>query len=238
MDLNAMSFASDSHRRKQRQFILEHAQTKALNRAIRSILSLHGSMPKAEFAKPFAILRWVPNMSDPDVRRRMLDSLLPATTAAYGPEPEQLGPGETIQAPEAPDDDSVEGELVERHSNGGTHSVDAQTGEVVATSEPDEPDWFDAVDDGPSLCDELRRRATTSSLAGPADATQRPALSTLLSPLGGDAVAAVFREAFDLTDRKSISAAQAQAVLGLAGDEAEAFRRRWAQEAERLGAAT
>ena len=218
MDMNAMSFASDSHRRKARQFLLEHAQTKALNRAIRSMLTLHGSMPKVEIAKPFAILRWVPNMSDPDVRRRMLDNLLPASVAAYGPEPRQLVAGEeVIEAPEVPDDDATEGEFVERPSNGGTHSVDARTGEVVATSEPDEPDWFGdeaQAQQVPSLASRLTQVAEANgSATGPATNEQRQAIKEVLHGLKNAEAGAVLADLFSIDDLSAIEQRHATAIL-------------------------
>jgi hypothetical protein len=236
IDIKAMTFASDAHRQRTRQFMLENAQTKALNRAIRSLLSLHGSMPKAEFAKPFAILRWVPNMSDPDVRRRMLDNLLPATTAVYGEAPRQVGAGDdVIEAdPIADDDEPAEGQFVDIQTNGTAH-VDTSTGEIVSeTPAPDEPDWFgdDAEPAGPSLVDRLKAAGKANGDKGPAGNEQKIALKSLLpgSQFSADRVIAVLRQGlgFKGDTLSAITAGQAAAILAVADEiGADELRRQW-----------
>jgi len=238
VDLRRQSWASDRQRAKYASFFQEHVASRAENRAIRALLSLQASYPVSELARPFAVVTFAPNMQHPEVRARILDAMAPSVQALYGPEQaKQLGAGQPITTlAEAPDDEP--GRFVEADLNGSA-TVDPETGEVISD---DEPDWFgeppperEGADGAvPSLLDELRRRAEASALAGLATEQQRPQLSRLLSPLGRDAVGAVLAAAFGLADRRAITAAQAQAVLSLASDDAEAFRGRWSEEAERL----
>jgi hypothetical protein len=202
---------SEARLSKAREHLLANAQTKALNRAIRSLLSLHGSMPKERFARPFAILRWVPNMSDPDVRRRMLDNLLPASVAAYGPEPQRIDAG-AIEAPEAPDDEA-EAEYVQVQTNGHA-TVDSATGEIVAEQPTsDEPDWFG---EGPlgGLADRLRAVAEANAAATqPATKEQRSQLQEALRGISAGEVGTVLDALFDLGQLAAIERRHAQAIL-------------------------
>lgn len=235
VDLRRQHWASDNQRKKYASFFQEHVASRAENRAIRSILSLLASYPVSELGKPFAVVTYAPNMAHPDVRARVLDAMAPAVQALYGPEQRaQLTAGEHVTTvPQAPDDEESAAHFVQVETNGHA-TVDTATGEVI---DEGEPDWFDeapAAAGAPDLVAALRSRAEASGLAGSATAQQRPQLSRLLSPLGGDAVAIVLQEAFGLSDRKGITAAQAQAILGLASADVEAFRAGWAAEAERL----
>jgi len=85
IDLDAQVWASPEHRAKYRSFFLEHVASRAENRAIRALLSLKGSYPLEVYRKPFAVVSFAPNMSHPEVRARILDSLAPALSAGYGP---------------------------------------------------------------------------------------------------------------------------------------------------------
>jgi len=226
---------------KAREHLIANAETKALNRAVRSLLSLQGAMPKVAFSKPYAILRWVPNMSDPDVRRAMLANLLPAANAAYGPAGTDMkqvggvgGGGEIIDEGEAPDDDDevVDGEVVEVQTN-GTAKVDKGTGEILSEGEPD---WFGATegDAQPSLIDDLRAAYKEADKA-PANDEQKSALRGLLGGVSTESLLAVMGKAFGYNAPsegpalKPITAGQAAAII-IVGEElgADELQRLWA----------
>lgn len=79
------------------------------------------------------------------------------------------------------------------------------------------------------LVEILRDTAAASGLKGPATQPQKDALQELLKPLGKDRVIAGVLAAFGV-GLGEISAAQAQAVIGLAESEGhDAFRERWAE---------
>lgn len=98
------------------EHMVANAESKALNRAIRSIASLRPSYPQRELAKPFAILRYVPDMTHPEVRERFLDMVAPSSAALFGPTeaPKQVGPGAETPIDRAPivdnDDDTDDGQ--------------------------------------------------------------------------------------------------------------------------------
>lgn len=236
---------------KAREHLIANAETKAFNRAVRAVLSLQGAMPKAAYSKPFAILRWVPNMNDPDVRRRMLDNLLPASTAAYGPDAgagvttvHQLDAGASgadvdVSDEEAPDDDQpTEAEYVEVKTNGHA-TVDKDTGEIVAERDGDGvPDWFDAAggeQKSPSLVDRLKAAAKAHKDSGAASAEQRDALRAVFAGFDSpEPILAVMRAAlgFKGDEIKGITAGQAAAILAVADElGADELRRQWLEAA-------
>lgn len=224
VDLKAMSFASEAHKRRTRQFMLENAQTKALNRALRSLLSLHGSMPRDQLTKPFAVLHWVPNMAHPDVRQAFLAQLAPSSARLFGssePSAPQLTSAEVVEAPEASEEDDAP-------------PVDPETGEVAG----DEPDW--AIDSGEPTPGEqlvvvLRDRAEASSAKGGATKPQRERLQAVLRGLGTANVMAVLGPTFGLTSPSQITAAQADAVLDHAEGRTD-FQEIWRAAAAELAA--
>ena len=212
---------SDARLEKAREHLIANAETKAQNRALRSLLSLQGSMPKAAFSKPFAILRWVPNMNDADVRRRMLDNLVPAVSATYGPAGgRQLEAPEPIQLPpvvhEDDDDGVTEGAYVrvdvgDRDGPSRVASVDAATGEVSA-----EPDWFGAGSEASptDLATRLRAVADANPTAtGPATKEQREQLQEVLRGVSGPEAGTVLAALWDLGQLAAIQGRHAQAIL-------------------------
>lgn len=219
VDLTSMSFASEAHKKRTRQFMLENAQTKALNRAIRSLLSLHGSYPLSELAKPFAVLRWVPNMAHPDVQKAFLGQLAGSTGALFGPtdQPKQLAtePADVVVAPEAAEDDPAPEQ---------TATDDAvDFGAAPATA--DEPAWANAAapDGTPKIVVTLRERADAAGGAAEPDtatAEQRARLKDLFTPIGGADMRAVLTGALSIDNPALISEAQADAIL----DQAEASK--------------
>lgn len=85
----------------------EHCETKALNRALREGLMVSSTYRPEELTKPFAVALVVPNMSDPDLKRAMVEKLSGATASLYGNTVDhaQLPSAETITiGPDDPDD--------------------------------------------------------------------------------------------------------------------------------------
>lgn len=111
-------------------------------------------------------------------------------------------------------------------------SADAGETEIEGEAVDAADDLFAEASPAPTrapLADILRDTAAASGLTGPATQSQRDALQALLMPLGKDRVLAGVQAAFG-AGLKEISAAQAQAVLGLAESEGhDAFRERWAE---------
>lgn len=152
---------------KAREHMVRMAESKATNAAIRDLLTLRSSYTQAELSLPFAVFSWQPNMAHPQVAERFLDNLLPATTAAFGPDPKALPAGDQDVeiAPRRPDDDedphTTEGEYREVRTNGHA-TVHVATGEIVkeTPAAAAEPDWFgEPVGTTPSLIDRLRAYA-------------------------------------------------------------------------------
>lgn len=120
--------------REVRMHILGHAETKAKNRAIRS-LGLRTSYTEAELAKPFVVARpvYTGHSEDPEIRKanaaRIADSFLGASAALYGPPalpPPPAPASSPAGAPPPPvgtalDDDEGEADF----------DVDPETGEVT-----------------------------------------------------------------------------------------------------------
>lgn len=214
---------TDARLAKAREHLVAMAETKAFNRAIRAVLSLHGSYPKQELLRPFAVLRYVPDMSHPDVRKVFLNQLLPAASQVFGPgsgAAPQLTSSDPEVAPEASDDD-------EAVSTNG-HRVRASTGEIV-DDKPDEPDWFadskPAQPAEPKLAQELRDRVGRSTK--PASAEQRARLRAALQQNGHEQTEIVIRNVFGLAEIRDITEGQAESILALAATK-QLFHADWA----------
>ena len=197
---------------KAREHLVANAETKAFNRAIRAVLSLHGSYPKAQLLKPFAVLRYVPDMSHPEVRKAFLNQLVPASAQAFGPvqdaAPQLTSSGDIDIAPEAPDEDPA--------------PVATPATETQAAT--DEPDWF--TSDQPAFAKTLLERAAGGS-TDPADPMQRANLKAALKNNGKEQVEVVLKGVFGLEAISEITSAQAEAIL----DEAREplFPGKWAE---------
>jgi hypothetical protein len=206
VDLGRMSWASPAQRGKFASFLYEHTATRARNRALRALLSLRGSYPAAELARPFAVVSFAPNMSHPEVRAAIIATMAPSVAQLYGPAAApQLQAGQIITMPEAPEDDG---------------SIDGQAQEVA------EPSWFDAAAaPGPvgprpteHLVTLLREKATRSGIVGGATEPQKASLRQIFNPLGLAATANGLRIVFGLAELGHITGAQAQALIDVAVD--------------------
>lgn len=230
VDLNRQVWASPAQRAKFRSFLYEQVSTRARSRAIRAILSLKSSYTDAELRKPFAVVTFVPNTSQPDVRKAMLASLSGATSAIFGPASGALavGPGVEVRLPEAADDEPVEGQFTEPQP---------------------EPDWMagasPAAPTAPPrhrLLALLQDNAEASVKTGPATDEQKAALTAILGPFGGESVRTVMGLVFGLVpvvDEKhpkgglSFTAAEAEAIEAVAKNLAvPEFRALWIELAQ------
>lgn len=222
---------------KAREHMIRMAESKAANAAIRDLLTLRSSYSAAELSRPFAVLRWEPNMNHPAVAERFLDNLLPATTAVYGAPPEDIaqlpvGDAGYELAPHVQDDDITEGRYVEVRTNGHA-TVDTTTGEVVAERGA-EPDWgldggLDFGEPGPvSLADRLAATADGFAATGPLTDAQKGLLRPLLGPLGNAPVQAGIRAAFGLPGLGQLQERHGAAIIGESERMgADAFREAW-----------
>jgi hypothetical protein len=210
---------------KAREHLVANAETKALNRALRGVLSLHGAYRKVELLKPFAILRYVPDMSQPEVRQAFLGQLVPAADRLYGPangeQPKQLTSSEVETAPEAPEEDpaparddvDADGVKIEE-PDWGTSSEPAAD---AATDEPPEP----------RILISLRERADASEAKGAPTAAQREQLKSATAGIGIEAVQRVLIALWNLKTPGDITAAQAHAILDDAETRGKTFVAEW-----------
>jgi hypothetical protein len=200
IDLKAQKWASDNQRAKFRSFFQEHVASRAENRCVRALLSLQASYPVAELAKPFAVVSFVPNTANPEVRAAMIAAMAPSIAALYGPDQAKaIGPGQVTEVEQAPDDDVVEGQATEPI-----------------------PDWMAGAH---RLLAMLVDNAASSQLEGTATEDQLQALRETLAPFNLDAIAPVLRYAYGTVlsapdkdhPRGSLSftAAQAEAILAV-----------------------
>lgn len=104
-------------------FRTEHCETRALNRALREGLMIKGTYRPEELQKPFAIALVVPNFSDPDMKKAMVQRYASGVGDLFG----------TAQQIEAP----AAGNL---QALPGGRTVDTGTGEVSGgAGHPDNP---------------------------------------------------------------------------------------------------
>lgn len=189
---------------KMREHLVAMAETKAFNRAIRSLLSLHGAMPGTALARPFAILRWVPDMSHPDVRKVFLQQLAPATTQVFGPAANGAAEQPLLIEQQAPEEDEAPAEPVNVTPDGAVIEEPDFSKPATAAAEPPPGEQFVIV---------LRERAEASQTKGEATAEQRTQLLALLRGTSAPTVMAVLTAAWGLKVPGEVTAAQAEAIL-------------------------
>lgn len=96
---------TDKQLREARRHIMQMAESKAMNRMIRSVLSVKQKYTQDDLAKPFVVpkLIFMPDMSDPDVKRAVLAQQTGLTSLLYGPgqaHPQHLIDTHTEETPE------------------------------------------------------------------------------------------------------------------------------------------
>jgi hypothetical protein len=207
---------------KAREHMVANAESKALNRAIRSIASLRPSYPQRELAKPFAILRYVPDMTHPEVRERFLDMVAPASASLYGPTeaPKQVGPGaETPAVDRAPVVDNDDDDADQDQGNG------AGDDDLPTFLRADQP----AADAPPALLTRLRDTAAAGGMHGGAKPPQVESLRGIFTPLGGKATVAGIEALWPGLAFDDMTANQAQSIIGISRtyDSQEAFQADW-----------
>jgi hypothetical protein len=102
----------DGQIRGARAHIVSHAESKALNRAIRGGLSLKQKYTIAELDRPFIVPALVQDLdvSDPEIKRMMVSQMLGARGALYGNDPE---PQPALLAGAAADGDDFDGPVID-----------------------------------------------------------------------------------------------------------------------------
>lgn len=214
---------------KAREHMVAMAETKAFNRAVRSLLSLHGSYPKTRLLKPFAVLRYVPDMSQPEVRQAFLGQLLPASNALYGPAngngngTPQLTTSEPEVAPEAPEEDPAPA-VAERPANVDEDGVVDEEPDWGASTETSEPPM-------PRILVNLRERAEASEAKGAPTPEQRQQLTVATRGLGAAKVLAVLGSLWNVKSPGEITRAQADAILDEFESKGATFANEWREAA-------
>jgi hypothetical protein len=218
---------SAERKAKAREHLHQMAETKAFNRAIRALLSLHGSYPKPQLLKPFAVLRYVPDMSQPEVRQAFLGQLLPASTALYGPangeQPKQLESSEPIVADEAPEDDPAPERPANVDADGAVADEEPDWGASTATESAEPP--------MPRILINLRERAEASESKGAPTPAQREQLKVATRGLGAANVMAVLRGVWQLDAPADITRPQADAILDEFEQRGATFGNEWREAA-------
>ncbi len=74
---------TDNQRAQFMKFRAEHCESKALNRALRAAMLIKPSYPLEELNKPFVVAYLVPNLNNPDVRAKAVDSFFASASAMY-----------------------------------------------------------------------------------------------------------------------------------------------------------
>ncbi len=223
IDLRAQKWSEqnpETHKAKFRAFFQEHVASRAENRAIRALLSLRGSYPNSELAKPFAVVSIAPNMNHPEVRARVLDSMGPAIAQVYGPAPaKQLGSGLLEVAP-APDDDEPAAP---------TTLPGEKLAKAAVVDEDEQPAWI-AGEKATPLVELLRGSAEASNLAGEPTGPQREAMGLAFGDMPNREINAGLRVAFGWDrEARPLTAAQAQAVIAAAESRRDTFLDEWRQ---------
>jgi hypothetical protein len=122
----------DSEFKQFAKFRTEHCESKALNRALREGLMIKSTYTAQELQKPFAVALVMPNMSDPDLKRAMIDRYANNASALYGdvaPAGSQSAlPSGEVTVIDADDDIDYE-----------TGEVFPPDGEVIDITEQDDP---------------------------------------------------------------------------------------------------
>jgi hypothetical protein len=210
VDMGRMTWASPAQRGKFAGFLYEHTATRARNRALRALLSLRGSYPATELARPFAVISFAPNMNHPEIRARVIDVMAGTVSQLYGPAAApQIAAGQVIEGREAPEDDD--------------DTVDGQAQEVENTDPA--PSWFDAAPAAEAaastqtpamrLAAVLREKAASSGMVGPATAPQLQKLAEIFvaSRIGRPETDAGLRIIFGVHGRADFLGSQAQALI-------------------------
>jgi len=220
------------------KFMERLAETGATNRCVRAALALRSKYSPAELAKPFVIAAVVPDVNQPELRERLLDQATSATSALFGPgqvrqEPRQLT---SSQPPTEPTEPVEGGELTPEELGAAEPApVDPQSGEVAV----EDPDWAAPAEAAaePPFGDRfvigLRERAEASQVTGSATKEQRDQLQATLRGLGIDNIRVVLVSAWNVSDHRLISAAQADAILDAAEGNRD-FLNRWRRAAADL----
>ena len=87
------------------KFRNEMCESKALNRALRTAMQIKGTYQLDEFKKPFVVAYLVPNLDNPDVREKAIDSFFSNASQLYGDRPQE---GTTRRIDIDADDDATE----------------------------------------------------------------------------------------------------------------------------------
>ena len=219
---------TDAQRRRAKGFVHEHAATRARHRALRALLSLPQSYPVAELAKPFAVVSFVPNLQNPELRSRVLDAMVPTIASLYGTDASrQLASGsQIVEVAEVPD----EPKNVTPAPATPTVLPGEKLAAAAAATPSDEPEWMQItitetaagtlVQAAPAEVDVvalIRDTAIASGMKGPATAPQLEKLKGLLgglTPPGVTTTALVY--IWDETVKSALTAAQAQSLANVA----------------------
>jgi len=77
---------TDAQRAEFLKFRAEMCESKALNRALRTAMQIKGTYLLEEFKKPFVVAYLVPNLDNPAVKEKAVESMFSATAELYGGE--------------------------------------------------------------------------------------------------------------------------------------------------------
>lgn len=118
-----------------RRYKLQRCESGAINRGIRSVLSIKNTYTPQELAKPFAVpfVQFSPDFTDPDVKRAAIQNMSGAVGTLYGETPEfregcpapQVEKIE-LEAPQEPVENNIKNAFQGSAENAQTESVQSE----------------------------------------------------------------------------------------------------------------
>jgi len=115
---------SDAQFKQFKQFKTEHCESKALNRALREGLMIKSSYKAEELKKPFVVALVMPNISDPDLKKAMIERYANNANILYGTDIPQI---EGYSQPQAlPQTETI---IIDDDND----IIDYETGEIIDT---------------------------------------------------------------------------------------------------------
>jgi len=233
---------TDRQRQRAKGYVHEHAATRARHRALRAVASIPQSYPVAQLQKPFAVVRYILNMQQPEVRARVLDAMVGTVAALYGPEPaKELAAGSAVvDLPEIAEDEEP------KNVTPAPETPTTLPGEklAAAVSSDDLPDYLTGTTTAPAeakaevpakapvdVVEKLQGSAERSKLKGDITQPQKDRLKSLfVGHVSGADFASVIGSAFGDEFVASPTAAQAQAIVTLVesfGGDVDGFHEAW-----------
>lgn len=135
IDVSTLS-GSDAQKNKVKEFIVEHAESKAKNRCIRKALNIKSAYTIEELEKPFLAIYPTLDAKDPDVKKALIAGSMASSNMLYGTGL-QIGAGGNIEAlPAAKEVPTTTDDYeVENYNEGQPDEQDGNQGDAPGQNE-------------------------------------------------------------------------------------------------------